>query len=193
VHGKFGFDDWTGPRFHLHSEQNGKWTLAPGDQSALVVGRDDTLHFTGDSTLCVDSVEEQAANGSPVKLTFKTTKPDTLEVSVPMKEGAPGPVTLQIWQYGQQKPDSVKVDAYAEAASLDRLTLSSGDADATLTGTRLDEVAQVTMKGIDLDTWDVRPRGGVRPSCIEELPTRPQGWNLAKRMRPKLNCGTGGC
>jgi hypothetical protein len=150
VHGKFGFDDWTGPRFHLHSEQNGKWTLAPGDQSALVVGRDDTLHFTGDSTLCVDRVEEQAATGSAVKLTFKTTKPDTLDVSVPMKEGAPGPVTLQIWQYGQQKPDSVKVDAYAEAASLDRLTLSSGDADATLTGTRLDEVAHVTMKGI---TW----------------------------------------
>jgi hypothetical protein len=150
VRGKFGFDDWVGPRFHLHSEQIGKWTLASGDQSALVVGRDDTLHLTGDSNLCVDRVEKQAATGSPVKLTFKAPKPDALEVSVPMKEGAPGPVTLQIWQFGQQKPDSVKVDAYAEAASLDRLTLSSGAPDATLKGTRLDEVAQVTLKGI---TW----------------------------------------
>jgi hypothetical protein len=150
VRGKFGFDDWVGPRFHLHSEQSGKWTLAPGDQSALVVGRDDTLHIGGDSTLCVDRVEEQAATGSPVKLTFKTPKPDTLEVNVPMKEGAPGPVTLEIWQFGEKKPDSVKVDAYAEAASLDRLTLSSGDPDATLKGTRLDEVAKVTLNGI---TW----------------------------------------
>ena len=166
VHGKFGFDDWTGPRFRLHSEQNGKWTLAPGDQSALVVGRDDTLHLTGDSTLCVDRVEEQAGSDGPVKLTFKTTKPDTLEVSVPMKEGAPGPVTLQIWQYGQQKPDSVKVDAYAEAASLDRLTLSSGDADATLTGTRLDEVAHVTMKGI---TWTPGTLGRVEESDLLAL------------------------
>jgi hypothetical protein len=150
VRGKFGFDDWVGPRFHLHSEQSGKWTLSPGDQSALVVGRDDMLHFAGDSTLCVETVEKQAATGSPVKLTFKTPKPDTLEVSVPMQEAAPGPVTLQIWQFGEQKPDSVKVDAYAEAASLDRLTLSSGDPQATLKGNRLDEVASVTLDGV---TW----------------------------------------
>jgi hypothetical protein len=150
VRGKFGFDDWVGPRFHLHSEESGKWTLAPGDQSALVVGRDDTVHLTGDSTLCVDRVEEQAATGSPVKLTFKSPKPDTLEVSVPMKDAAPGTVTLQIWQFGQQEADSLKVDAYAEAASLERLTLSSGDPDATLKGTRLDEVAKVTLNGI---TW----------------------------------------
>jgi hypothetical protein len=44
----------------------------------------------------------------------------------------------------------VKVKAYAEAASLDRLTLSAGDSDATLKGTRLDEVAKVTLNGI---TW----------------------------------------
>ena len=151
VRGKFGFDDWVGPRFHLHSAEQGKWTLAPGDQSALVVGRDDTLHFAGDSTLCVDAVEEQAATGSPVKLTFKTPKPDMLEVSVPMKDAAPGPVVLQIRQFGLQKPDSVKVDAYAEAASLERLTLNSGDPEATLKGTRLDEVAKVTLNKL---TWD---------------------------------------
>jgi len=150
VRGKFGFDDWVGPRFHLHSEQSGKWTLVPGDQSALVVGRDDTLHFVGDSTLCVDRVEEQAATGSPMKLTFKTPKPDTLEVNVPMQDAAPGPVTLEIRQFGQQNPDSVKVNAYAEAASLDRLNLSSGDPQATLKGNRLDEVASVALDGV---TW----------------------------------------
>jgi hypothetical protein len=150
VRGKFGFDDWVGPRFHLYSEEDGKWTLAPGDQSALVVGRDDTVHVVGDSTLCVDRVDEQAATGSPVKLAFKSPKPDTLEVSVPMQDAEPGPVTLEIRQFGQQKPDSVKVNAYAEAASLDHLTLSSGDRQATLKGNRLDEVARVTLKGV---TW----------------------------------------
>jgi hypothetical protein len=59
LRGKWGFDNWEGPRFHLHAVQPGKWTLAAGDQSALVVGREDTLHLEGESSLCVDRVEEQ--------------------------------------------------------------------------------------------------------------------------------------
>jgi hypothetical protein len=38
--------------------------------------------------------------------------------------------------------------AYAEAASLERLTLSVGDAEAVLKGNRLDEVAKVSLRGI---------------------------------------------
>jgi hypothetical protein len=34
--------------------------LAPGDQSALVVGREDSLAPEDDSSVCVESVEEQA-------------------------------------------------------------------------------------------------------------------------------------
>ena len=59
LRGKWGFDDWEGPRFHLRAAQPGKWTLAAGDQSALVVGREDTLHLEGESSLCVDRVEEE--------------------------------------------------------------------------------------------------------------------------------------
>jgi hypothetical protein len=70
-----------------------------------VVGRDDTLHIGGDSTLCVDRVEEQTATGSPVKLTWKSPKPDTLEVNVPMKDALPGRSTLEIYQFGLEKPD----------------------------------------------------------------------------------------
>ena len=47
VKGKWGFDDWEGPRFHLVSAGAGKWTVSPSDESALVVGREDTLHVTG--------------------------------------------------------------------------------------------------------------------------------------------------
>ena len=59
VRGKWGFDDWTGPQFHLLSSQPGGWNLAAADQSALVVGREDILHFEGQNTLCVDRVEER--------------------------------------------------------------------------------------------------------------------------------------
>jgi hypothetical protein len=67
-----------------------------------------------------------------------------------MKDAVPGPVSLEIYQFGLAKPDQLALNAYAEAASLDRLTLSAGDADALLRGNRLDEVANVALDGI---TW----------------------------------------
>jgi len=150
VVGKWGFDDWEGPRFHLRSSRSGKWTVAAVDQSALVVGREDTLHIEGESSLCVERIEEHTAVGSPLALAWKSPKPELLEVAVPMKDTAPGPVNLEIYQLGLEKPDEVALKAYAEAASLDRLMLSAGDAEATLKGNRLDEVAKVSLGEI---TW----------------------------------------
>ncbi len=149
VRGKWGFDDWEGPRYHLHWAQSGGWSVAPSDQSALVVGREDTLHIEGESTLCVDKVEQVRANSAPAQLTWKSPNPSLLEVSVPMKDAEPGPVTLRIHQYGLDQPDTLALTAYTEAASLDHVVLSAGDASATLTGTRLDEVARVSLDGID--------------------------------------------
>jgi len=150
VHGKWGFDDWEGPRFRLRAAQADKWNLAAADQSALVVGREDTLHIEGENALCVDRIEEQAASGAPLKLAWKSPRPDQLEVVVPMKDAAPGPVILEIYQFGLEKPDPLPMVAYAEAAALDRLALSAGDAVALLKGNRLDEVARVSLGGI---TW----------------------------------------
>jgi hypothetical protein len=149
LHGKWGFDNWEGPRFHLRAVQPGKWTLAAGDQSALVVGREDTLHLEDDSSLCVDRVEEQIGDRQ-MPLAWKSPKPEILEVAVPMKDAAPGPVTLRIFQFGLTKPDSLLMTAYTEAASLDRLTLSAGDSVATLRGTRLDEVEKAKVEAIVL-------------------------------------------
>jgi hypothetical protein len=153
VRGKWGFDDWEGPRFHLHSALPGKWSIAAADQSALVVGREDTLHLEGDSSLCVDRIalrtEAQAAASTASKLAWKSPKPELMEVTVPMKDAAPGAVTLEIYQFGLEKPDLLPLKAYAEAATLERLSLSAGDAQALLKGTRLDEVAKVSLDGIN--------------------------------------------
>ena len=150
VVGKWGFDDWEGPRFHLRSSQSGKWTVAAVDQSALVVGREDTLHIEGEGSVCAEWIEEQTADGNRLTLAWKSPKPELLQVAVPMKDAIPGPVNLEIYQFGLGKPDQVALRAYAEAASLDRVTLSAGDAEATLKGNRLDEVAKVTLGEI---TW----------------------------------------
>ena len=150
LRGQWGFDDWEGPSFQLRAPEAGQWNLAAGDQSALVVGREDILHIEGKSSLCVDRLEEQAGSGEPVKLAWKPAKPGTLEVTMPLKDASPGPVSVHIFQLGMEKPDTLKLSAYAEAASLDRLTLSAGDKVAQLKGTRLDEVAKVTLNSV---TW----------------------------------------
>jgi hypothetical protein len=113
-----------------------------------VVGREDILHLEGDSSLCVDRVEEQIDGGNPLKLAWRSPKPELLEVAVPMKDAAPGPITLAITQFGMEKPDRLILKAYAEAASLDRLTLSARDSVALLKGTRLDEVEKADLDGI---------------------------------------------
>lgn len=162
MRGKWGFDDWEGPHFRLLSPAPGKWAVVADDQSALIVGRDDALHIQGDSTLCVSHIE--LAGAKPLKLTWKSPKPDVLEVAMPMKDATPGPVTLEIHQYGVAKPDTLTLNAYAEAASLDHLTLSVGDHTARLKGTRLDEVAKATLSGI---SW--KPAGLTRVQDFDQL------------------------
>ncbi len=150
VHGKWGFDDWAGPRYELFSPQPGKWAVEPGDQSALVEGRADTVHLVGESALCVEKVEEQADKGHEVNLAWKSLTPDSLAVTMPLRNAAPGPVRLEVYQYGLRKADRIEMTAYAEAASLDGLSLNASDAEALLQGTRLDEVAKASLDGIAL-------------------------------------------
>ncbi len=150
VRGKWGFDNWEGPRFQLVSAQPGKWTLAALDQSALVVGRDDTLHIGGTSTVCVEKVEALTAGKATLALEWKSPKPGTLVVTVPLKDASPGPVSVAVYQLGLAEPDRLKMEAYDAEASLEGLTLNAGDETALLKGTRLDEVAKAQIDGIAL-------------------------------------------
>ncbi|WP_420237880.1 hypothetical protein ACOBR2_20195 [Telmatobacter bradus] len=172
LRGKWGFENWVGPHFHLRSSAPGAWTLLPADLATLVVGRDQTLHLEGQETLCVDRIEADSGNGKPTKLVWKSVQPGTLaqpnaqskpgaealpnspaqpntmELTLPLKDATPGSLTLSIYQFGQEKPQTLTVKTYADAATLERFSLSVDDPVATLKGTRLDEVAKVNLEGI---------------------------------------------
>ncbi len=150
IRGKWGFDDWSGPHYLLLSSRPGHWALTSGDESALVVGRTDTLHLTGQNTLCVDRVEARTKGADPMELAWKPSGQDSFDLTVPLKNAEPGPVELSIYQFGLAKPQKLSLRAYADAASLQSLFLSAGDKTALLKGTRLDEVARAEFDGI---TW----------------------------------------
>ena len=170
VRGKWGFDAWEGPHYQLVAPEPGMWTLAASDRSALVVGRDDTLHLDGASTVCVEKVEEQRADSPALPLQWKSPKPGVLEATVPMKDAAPGPVSVALYQYGLAKPDRLSMEAYDAAASLEGLTLNAGDDTAMLKGTRLDEVAKARVDGVSFTPSVLRREGN-----LDELPMKASG------------------
>ncbi len=145
LHGYWGFDEVKGPSFHVVSAHPEQWTLASADQHALIVGRKDTVHLDAPEVACVESVTAKDAAGKTLDATWKAAKPNELEVDLPLNDEEVGTVNLQVKQVGLEKADQVPLHTYSEAARLDGFKLFAGDHEAVLKGTRLDEVASMTV------------------------------------------------
>ncbi len=148
VRGQWGFETFEGPTFHLQTSRSVPWTLAPADQSAMVVGRDDVLHLKSDAVACVQNVVVKDAGGKTIKTTHKVVNPSELQVDVSLKDATAGLLTMQVKQFGLAKPEEVLLHSYTEAGHLDSFTIDAGDHQGVLKGTRLDEVASLELNGI---------------------------------------------
>jgi hypothetical protein len=149
LHGYWGFERFDGPNFNLRGAHPAKWTVAPADESALIVGRDDTLHITSECAVCAEKVTVRDPQEKEIEARWKILKPDELEVQVPLKDEKTGLVKISVKQFGLSEPDDLALLAYSEAAHVDRFTLNSGDKEAILTGTRLDEVQDLKLNGVE--------------------------------------------
>jgi len=148
LRGSWGFDAFAGPTFHLRNVQPDGWTVAAADQGALIVGRDDTLRLKSICAVCAEKISLTLPGGKELKPTWKLSGTNEVEVHVPLKEAETGPVTVSIKQFGQAKPDELKLNAYSEAAKLDGFSISAGDKQGVLEGTRLDQVNGFELNGI---------------------------------------------
>jgi hypothetical protein len=148
LHGYWGFESYEGPNFHLRTSRPAQWVIPATEQTALIVGREDTFHLQSDSAACVDNIKIQDAQGKDVKTTWKATKPDELELKVALKDQPAGRMTIKLQQFGQPKPDELPLLAYSEAAHLEGFTINAGDQQGVLKGTRLDEVDHFDLNGI---------------------------------------------
>lgn len=148
IRGSWGFEAYEGPRFDFKSAHNAKWSVTLGEQSALIVGRDDVVRVQSGCAACVEHVAVINEKGSEVKAGWKILRPDAMELQLALKNEAPGTLTANVKQFGLTKTDEISLHTYAEAAHLEHFTLFAGDQQGLLRGTRLDEVESVEVKGL---------------------------------------------
>jgi hypothetical protein len=149
LRGSWGFQTLEGPSFKLSNAHATKWVLSAGDPDELTVGHDDALHLHSDqnAAVCVDTVSVRDPQGKVGKAVWKMTKPDEVEVQMPLKDADPGTFTLLLQQTGLAMPDEVPVHTYSVAAHLDRFVVHAGDDEGVLWGTHLSQVASLQLKG----------------------------------------------
>ena len=161
LRGYWGFTPFEGPSFHLQTSAGQGWRLAADSRQALVAGRDDTVKLEGGPAACVRSVTLQAASGETLALAWKRSGADAIAITVPLADAHPGPVALQVAQYGRAQPDTAQLQVLSQAARLDGFALHAGDAGGVLTGARLDEVAGLAFAGVEFAPGALTtPNGG---------------------------------
>jgi hypothetical protein len=164
IRGYWGFQAFSGPGFLLRSAHPAKWTLAPTDGSALIVGREDTIHLTSDAAACVEIITFKDAPGKILTSKWNTARPDELEIQIPLEGATPGAFSLLVKQTGIAEPDEVPLHSYSEAAHLEHFMLNTGDRAGVLEGNRLDEV-----EGLELKDVRFKPDGLLRAQQRDEL------------------------
>jgi hypothetical protein len=178
--GYWGFDHYEGPTFRLINVHAKTWELAAGDEAALIVGRQDTVHLQADSVSCVDAIMLKDPAGKELKVDWKTTRPDELEVKLPLQESVPGAMTLLVKQYGSAQPEPLLIHTFADAGRFDGFSMHAGDIIGILKGSRLDEVAGLSLKGVVVIPGELSTKHGV-----DELPMVAQDPAAVAALKPE--------
>jgi len=164
LRGEWGFHSFEGPHYRLRTSRPTQWIVGSKDASALIVGREDTIHLESQDACCVSEVTLKDEQGKTLPAEWKTSKPDELEVKVPLEKASAGGVTMLVKKFGLEEVDEIPLHTYAEAGRLDSFGIHAGDMDGVLKGTRLDQVA-----GLEVDGLHFNPDSLTRANQQDEL------------------------
>ncbi len=148
LRGSWGFRPFDGPHYRLRTSRPAQWIVASKDASALIVGREDTLHLQSSDACCVSEVKVKDEMGKLLETEWKSSKPDEIEIKVPLQKADAGSVTMLIKKFGLREADEIPLHTYAEAGRLDSFSIHAGDAESLLKGTRLDHVESLEVNGL---------------------------------------------
>jgi hypothetical protein len=160
LQGFWGFEKYAGPSFQLVNAHAQSWELATSDAGTLIAGREGTVHLQASSVSCVDSIMLKDAAGKQLKAEWKRVRPDEVEVKLPLQQAQPGAVTLLVTQYGAEGSQPVALHAFAEAGRLESFEIHAGESRGLLRGSRLDEVASLTVKGVEFAPGELTSTDG---------------------------------
>ena len=149
LHGYWGFETYAGPAFQLVNSHAQSWAVDAKDDGTLIVGREGTIHLQSASVSCVDNIMLKDPAGKELTAEWKPVKPNEVEIKLPLQQAEPGALSLLVTQYGAGDPQTVPVHAFSEASHLDSFALHAGDVQGVLKGSRLDEVASLSFKGVE--------------------------------------------
>lgn len=147
LRGTWGFDPYQGPEFAFIDSRPQTWAFPPDETGAVTASDKATVRLQSDSVACVESVSVQPPAGHVLKADWKPVPPKSMEVDLPIKRTSVGTYTVAVEQYGQTRPDAVQVHVYPPSARITGFVLHAGDAEAAVTGNRLDELTGVDLNG----------------------------------------------
>jgi len=179
LRGRWGFDSYDGPSFRLMNAHAVALELAAGDEGTLIVGRQDTVHFRADSVSCIDGIMLRDPAGKELKVEWKTVKPNEVEVKLPLQDAEPGAMTLMVTQFGVKDPQPIAIKAFSDAGRFEGFSIHAGDTQGLLKGSRLDEVASLSIRGVVFVPGDLSSRVGA-----DELPMVIQDPQAAAALKP---------
>lgn len=145
LHGDWGFSRYQGPRFRLENASGAGWSVATPGDAAVIVGREDSVRLTAPSLSCLKRITVRDSAGTERSAAWTAVHTNEVKVQLPLKDAQPGPLTVLLSQFGTAAPVRVPLDAYSMPASLDSFVLHAGDSEGVLKGSRLDEVARLTL------------------------------------------------
>jgi hypothetical protein len=160
LQGKWGFDSYQGPSFHLINTRSAKWELDVGDAANLIVGRQNMVRLRAASVTCIDGISLKDSQGNELVTEWKAVKPNEVEVKLPLQDAQPGAMTLMVSQFGASGPQAIPIRVFSDAGRFEGFTLYAGDTQGTLKGSRLDEVASLSIGKLLFMPGELSTRAG---------------------------------
>jgi len=150
LHGYWGFSPFEGPTFRLDTGAARAWTvLEPTQSMSLIAGRTAAVQLHAAATACLDTVEVATSGAAMKSAPWKQVSPGGVAVTLPLEGVKPGNFELVIHERGGGTPQRLKLTAYVPETDIRAITIHAGDATATITGDKLEEIARMDFHGVN--------------------------------------------
>ncbi|MBS0387756.1 MAG: hypothetical protein JSR15_04675, partial [Proteobacteria bacterium] len=157
LHGQWGFDEFSGPRFDLVTAQQASgWTLAADD--GLIAGRDNIAHLKGAASDCIASITATDPAGAALPLQWTATADDAIELHLSLQHARTGNLSLRVTRFGVAQPLTLDLPVSQDVIRVRSIAFSPADAAAVVRGAHLEQI-----RSLQIDRQEFAPAALLHP------------------------------